>query len=97
MFYATTIKNCLPRKCVTLLLRHITFLSGYICSDTLLYVCSDTLSLTSDINYVDRGAADPRRCNDEEWLYIKWNFVRGSFVRWCPPVLFVLYYCTVLL
>ena len=25
------------------------------------------------------------------FLYIKWNFVRGSFVRWCPPFLFVLY------
>ena len=34
-------------------------------------------------------------------LSIKWNFVRGSFVRsfvrWCPPFLFVLYYCAVLL
>jgi len=42
------------------------------------YVCSDTLSLTSDINhvltrchvtdinYVDRGAADPRRCSSDD-------------------------------
>jgi hypothetical protein len=35
MFYATTTKNCLPRIFVRLSVRHITFLSGYICSDTL--------------------------------------------------------------
>ena len=47
MFYATTTKNCLQKKnvCVSVCVSvcHITFLSGYMCSDTS-YVCSDTLS-----------------------------------------------------
>jgi len=42
-------------------------------------------------------APELRIARAPELVYYKWNFVRGSFVRWCPPFLFVLYYCTVLL
>jgi len=69
MFYATTTRKCLPRIFVCPSVTSHSYLGTYVLTR---YVCSDTLSLTSDdINYVDRGAADPRRCifgMGDEWL-----------------------------
>ena len=41
----------------------ITFLSGYVCSDVFRHV-------VTDINYVDRGAADPRRCSTVNYVIL---------------------------
>ena len=86
MFYATTTEKCLPKKNV----RHITFLSGYVCSDALRMfwqVVTDinhvlTPRHVTEINYVDRGVAarTPLQCRgvlgsrEREYHMILWVF-----------------------
>ena len=87
MFYATTTRKCLPRIFVCPSVTLYSYLGTYVLTR---YVCSDTLSLTSDdINYADRGAADPRRCNfscgfSSKQAYTRADFfdVYGDYVKW---------------
>ena len=82
MSYVATTKKCLPR----IFVRHITFLSGYICSDTLSrhwhQPCSDTLSrhwnqLRTTLIVASRRA---RRCSIEisEFYPKKPGFYRNT-------------------
>jgi len=89
----TTIKKCLPKEnvcvCVCLSVCHITFLSGYICSDTLRMFWHVVTSLTSTMFWhvvtslksttliVARRRA--RRCSTARWRARSWPRVCARF------------------
>ena len=83
MFYATTTKNCLSKKmsvclCVCVCVCHITFLSGYICSDTLRMFWHVVTSLKSTTLIVaQRRTYVLTRCHVTEINYVD----RGAAAR----------------